>query len=277
MRESFILVDDEKHWVDFAEPIFLRKGFRFAHYYALQDALSFLARGYADFLLVNFDLVLEWEELENAVRGGKVRKAVVLSNVHSVSSAVEAFRRGLDYADKPFGEEELAALIDRLLADNAGKYMGTVLSPVESQVGMLVVEDLPEWQRIFTGALANIPRLEVTVVDNYEDAVDALAKRLFHIIIVDIRLLDEDSRNIDGFILLKNIYKSNTNVVMIVTSGFATVELARDAMLKYNAFDFFLKSPDSGQFELERFRSSIRQALDKLAVADAIGSVNRKS
>jgi len=259
-RPLVLLVDDEMEWVELAKEVLSSKGIQLVDVQNLRDAQSFVDAEPVDFLLLNFELLAGWEELHPTLNNERMGKVMILSNVHSLSLALEAFRRGVDYEDKPFGKDGLKELADRLLVYDAGSPRGVLPDPLETPIGVLIVEDRPEWQKVLSGALAGMPEMQITLVSNYSDAMSALNTRKFHIVVSDSRLLDEDSSNIDGFVLLKTIHESGSDVAVIMTTGFATVELAREAMLKYGAFDFFPKTPASGQFELVRFRESVRTA-----------------
>jgi len=257
-------VDDEHHWVDFARTAFAGRGIRLVDVPTLEAAAAHLTSEGALALLINAHLIQNWQDAEALAARGQVRKVIALASIHSTSLAVQAFRHGCDYVDKPFsqgGVDELSSLL--LAAPNSPRPQ---VEPVKglATAHALIVEDRPEWRRIFRRALADIPALTLTVTKNFREATEALEQDTFHLIITDLRLIDEDSHNIDGLVLLKRLYDSEANVAIILTSGFASLDLIREAMLKYHALDFFQKGPDSGQFELERFRNCVR---------DVVGSI----
>lgn len=264
MNSSVVVVDDETHWIEFARQAFANKGIQLIQFSTLQTASAFLAAKGALALLVNAHLVIEWEELRALRSSNKVSKILALANSRSPSLAMQAFRHGSDYTEKPFSLDGLNALISSLLVNPKEPHPHAERLEVVSSVHGLIVEDLPEWQQIFRRILADISYLTLTVVSSYKEAIKALDQHSFHLIITDLRLIDEDSHNIDGFVLLKRLYESENNAVIILTSGFASLELIREAKLNYQAVDFFLKSPDSGQFEYEQFRNCVREIVDSL-------------
>ncbi len=264
MNSLVVVVNDEVHWVEFARQAFANKGIQLVQFSTLQTASAFLAAEGALALLVNAHMVLEWEELRALRSGGKVSKMLALANSHSTPLAMQAFRHGSDYAEKPFSRDGLDALVSSLLANSREPHLRAERPEVVSSAHGLIVEDRPEWQQIFQRILADISCLTLTVVSSYKEAIKALAQCSFHLVITDLRLIDEDSHNIDGFVLLKRLYESGNNATIILTSGFASLELIREAKLRYQAADFFLKSPDSGQFEFERFRNCVSEIVGSL-------------
>jgi DNA-binding NtrC family response regulator len=93
-------------------------------------------------------------------------------------------------------------------------------------------------------------------VETFENGKDALARydeEPFDIVVTDIRM-DE----IDGLEILEHILaKSNTTKVIIIT-GYATVEVAREALSK-GAFDFIAKP-----FKPQDLRDIIDRAASQL-------------
>ncbi|ABW68198.1 response regulator [Desulfosudis oleivorans] len=84
------------------------------------------------------------------------------------------------------------------------------------------------------------PALEKTgdVVETFEDGETALArfeKQPFDIVVTDIRM-----EKIDGLEILEQILAMSRQTKVILITGYATVEIAREALSK-GAFDFIAK------------------------------------
>lgn len=84
------------------------------------------------------------------------------------------------------------------------------------------------------------PALEKTgdIIETFEDAEKALQRfdeQHFDIIVTDIRM-DE----IDGIEVLEHVIAKSSRTKVIIITGYATVEIAREAMTK-GAFDFIAK------------------------------------
>ncbi len=76
------------------------------------------------------------------------------------------------------------------------------------------------------------------VVEVFEDGRSALARlqeKEFDIVVTDVRM-DE----VDGIQVLEAVQRMSTRIKVIIITGYATVELAREALAK-GAFDFIAK------------------------------------
>ncbi|MCP4198573.1 MAG: response regulator [Proteobacteria bacterium] len=102
------------------------------------------------------------------------------------------------------------------------------------------------------------PALEKTgdIVETFEDAKKALERfdeHPFDIVVTDVRM-DE----IDGIEVLERILVKSDKTKVIIITGYATVEVAREAMTK-GAFDFIAKP-----FKPNDLRSIINRAVKEL-------------
>ena len=61
----------------------------------------------------------------------------------------------------------------------------------------LVVDDEPTWLEIFTELLQELD-IEVVNATNYNDAITQINQNYFHLIVSDVRLVDEDDNNTQG-------------------------------------------------------------------------------
>jgi DNA-binding NtrC family response regulator len=93
------------------------------------------------------------------------------------------------------------------------------------------------------------------VVEVFEDsrvALSRLGEKEFDIIVTDVRM-----EEVDGIQVLEHVLERSSRTKVIVITGYATVEVAREALAK-GAFDFIAKpfKPDD-----------LRQAISKAAEA----------
>lgn len=100
---------------------------------------------------------------------------------------------------------------------------------------LLLAEDDPQLREVLLEALA-LESFEVTAFDNAEDALDAAAKQPF-----DLALLDVVMSGMTGIDALTILRRLQPNIGIVITTAFATVELAVDAMKK--GADEFLTKP----------------------------------
>ncbi len=105
------------------------------------------------------------------------------------------------------------------------------------------------------------PALEKTgdIVETFEEGKKALARfdeNPFDIVITDIRM-----ENIDGIEILEQVLAKSGGTKVIIITGYATVEIAREALSK-GAFDFIAKpfKPADLRVIIERASKELRTA-----------------
>jgi DNA-binding NtrC family response regulator len=94
---------------------------------------------------------------------------------------------------------------------------------------------------------------QVEVFEDGKSAIDRIALEPFDIVVTDVRM-DE----IDGMQVLQQVLTSSPRTKVIIITGYATVELAREALIK-GAFDFIAKP-----FKPDDLRNVIEKAARKL-------------
>ena len=102
------------------------------------------------------------------------------------------------------------------------------------------------------------PALEKTgdIVETFEDGISALARfeeEPFDIVVTDIRM-----EKIDGIEVLERVLAKSSRTKVIIITGYATVEVAREALSK-GAFDFIAKP-----FKPADLREIIKRATQEL-------------
>ena len=98
---------------------------------------------------------------------------------------------------------------------------------------------------------------QVAVFHDPNRAVEHLEKSTFEIVISDIRM-----REMDGIQVMNMVFKSSPRTKVILITGYATLELAREALTK-GAFDFIAKP-----FKSKEIRKTIDKAADALRQSD---------
>lgn len=92
-----------------------------------------------------------------------------------------------------------------------------------------------------------------TFVDS-RSAIDRINEKSFDIVVTDIRMDD-----IDGMEVLDHVIKKGDKTKVIMITGYATIEIAREAQAK-GAFDFISKP-----FKPQDLRDVIERAVEELA------------
>ena len=101
---------------------------------------------------------------------------------------------------------------------------------------------------------------EVEVFGGGEQALERLGERDFDIVVTDIRM-----DRVDGMQLLEHIVSTSPRTKVVLITGYATVELAREALLK-GAFDFIAKP-----FKPADLRAVLRKAVKALGASKPEG------
>lgn len=94
---------------------------------------------------------------------------------------------------------------------------------------------------------------QVEVCDNGADAINRINEQTFDIVVTDVRM-DE----VDGMQVLEHTIVKSPHTKVIIITGYATVELAREALIK-GAFDFIAKP-----FKPNDLRNVIEKAVRQL-------------
>ena len=103
---------------------------------------------------------------------------------------------------------------------------------------------------------------EVEIFVDPQLARERIASKDFDIIITDIRMA-----NVNGIQILEWVVARNPRTKVIMITGYATLELAREALTK-GAFDFIAKP-----FKMKEVRAAVRKAAAALRKNRGIGRI----
>ncbi len=133
---------------------------------------------------------------------------------------------------------------------------------------VLIVEDDPTWQDIFTEIIGDAG-FEPVLVSAYQEAVEALSVRSYALAVVDISLSLPDHDDRGGVEVLKAITGLSTRLPSMVVTGYATLDLAIETLAELNAVHFFRKEDFS--------RDEFIQVVRKEAIApDVLQSLSER-
>jgi DNA-binding NarL/FixJ family response regulator len=119
-----------------------------------------------------------------------------------------------------------------------------------------VVEDDPSWRQILSEILSDVG-LAVDTAADLPTALAGLRAAPHRLAIVDLALGDGDYANQDGLQVLEAVRRQDPGCVAILLTGFATVELAVNALTRYGAFYCLRKET----FNRAEFRQLVQRAL----------------
>jgi len=131
-------------------------------------------------------------------------------------------------------------------------------------VQVLVVDDEPNIREGSQRILSRIG-FEVWKASDGMQALDLLAEHRIPIILLDLKM-----PGMDGMEVLERVRQLDETILVIVITGFATVETAIEAM-KHGAYDFIPKP-----FEPEQLRIVVKRAAEKLRLTREAQSLQRQ-
>jgi len=122
---------------------------------------------------------------------------------------------------------------------------------MDEKLQILVIDDEPIVCERIKSSLEKFG-LEVETFTESQPAVKRIAEKKFHIVVTDLKM-----KGLDGIEILKLSKELNPKTQVIIITGFATVEKAREA-LKIGAYDFIAKP-----FKLTQLRDLIMKAANE--------------
>ncbi len=122
----------------------------------------------------------------------------------------------------------------------------------EHSMSILVLDDEPIVGKRLKTALEKNGHV-VEVFEDSRVALSRLGEKEFDIIVTDVRM-----EEVDGIQVLEHVLERSARTRVIVITGYATVEVAREALAK-GAFDFIAKP-----FKPDDLRQVIKKAAEDL-------------
>ena len=105
---------------------------------------------------------------------------------------------------------------------------------MEKTLQVMIVDDEPIVGKRLKQALAKYG-IQVEIFEDGSDALKRLKEKPFDIVVTDVRM-----ETVDGIQVLEYIKENSAQTRVIIITGYATVEVAQEAMVK-GAFDFIAK------------------------------------
>jgi DNA-binding NtrC family response regulator len=126
---------------------------------------------------------------------------------------------------------------------------------------ILVVDDDPS-SIVFITEILKKTGLEVIIAKDGEEALNKFSSNSFELILTDLMM-----PKMDGLTLLKEIKKKEKDAVVLIITGFETIESAVSA-IKAGAYDYISKSIKADELELV-----INRALEKKRLISQLHSL----
>lgn len=120
---------------------------------------------------------------------------------------------------------------------------------MDTVYSVMILDDEPIVCERLRSTLEKV-NLDIETFTNPNEAVKRFGTKKFHVLITDLKM-----KELDGIEILKMVQKVSPETKVIIITGFATVEKAREA-LKIGAYDFIAKP-----FKLSQLRDLVIKAL----------------
>lgn len=121
---------------------------------------------------------------------------------------------------------------------------------------VLLVEDDPSWTEILTEMLEDVAA-EICHAATFEGALEALEDGPYELALLDVSLATSSHDNQDGLRVLERFRARYPHTPAIILTGYATVDLAVQALTALHANDFLRKE----QLDRRRFLEAVRRAV----------------
>jgi len=117
---------------------------------------------------------------------------------------------------------------------------------------ILIVDDEDQWRKELVETLER-GGFQVDAVSRASEALARLSETSYHMVVLDIRLVQADRSNVEGIDLLEELYKRGLYeaIIVIMLSAFGTKEHMRTSFRKYKVVDFLSKEDFDNQVFLE--------------------------
>jgi len=137
-----------------------------------------------------------------------------------------------------------------------------IFSEDKMKGNILVVDDHPNWPELLSIILTDDGH-KVTKAANFQEAVDLLKCNPFDIAILDMRLVDASSYNIQGMEVLKEAKKIRPSIKAIILTGYPDQKQREKALNFYKADGYYEKAPDGKPFDIDVFSKEIFRLLNE--------------
>lgn len=135
---------------------------------------------------------------------------------------------------------------------------------MKRQGRVLVVDDLEKWRKILVQMLQR-DGFYADAASTAAEALEHLGEAFYHVLVLDIRLVDADPSNKQGIDLLAELDKRGLGEAtkVILLSAYGTKEQMRTAFRDYRVADFLAKD----EFTNQEFLNTVQQAFSDINLA----------
>jgi len=124
---------------------------------------------------------------------------------------------------------------------------------------VLIVEDDSDWRSLLFRYL--VDSYDVVALGDYTAAVDVIRTRVFDVLILDVRLVDQDNMNSQGMDLLALLREKEQgqdwSTRVIIVSAYGTAEQIRKGFKMHSLFDYIRKQ----EFDRQEYQQIVQRAI----------------
>jgi ActR/RegA family two-component response regulator len=132
---------------------------------------------------------------------------------------------------------------------------------------VLIVDDQKNWREALCDML-DPTVYEIRTATSYDEAKRLLQQHAFHVLVADQRLVDGETDNIQGILLLDEVNELRDGTQAIIVTGYPSIEAAKEALRGRAAYDYILKYPEKGGLPFNSlYRERVKEAAEKAASA----------
>jgi CheY-like chemotaxis protein len=113
---------------------------------------------------------------------------------------------------------------------------------------ILIVDDYPNWRKLLSEILLD-EGYTVAFAENSKFALDLIQRVNYDILILDIRLDDENKHDAEGFRFLRQIRKSNSDIKVVILTGYPDIDQKKIALEEYGAAEYLSKTDNIEEFK----------------------------
>lgn len=124
---------------------------------------------------------------------------------------------------------------------------------------ILVVDDQENWREALF-SLLDKDDYSIEIVGSFEEAQKEINRHIFDLVILDVRLLDQDTFNVQGLELLKLAKAQKEAPKVMILTGYP--ESIHQEFLDENSPDaLLLKVPKNSRFDSQSFKTQVQNLL----------------
>jgi len=126
---------------------------------------------------------------------------------------------------------------------------------------IIAIDDQKNWRDLLSDALES-KGYQVFTAENTEEGKKIIKNNDFDLAIIDMRLIDNDTGNLEGMRFLKEIKTLYPKMKAVILTGYSDENQKNKAIGYYKADGYFEKVPNGQPMNIEHFTDAISVLLN---------------